>query len=348
MPVAMMAFVVLRDAAVRSAVHLAGWLPSANIPRQSLIIKTLTMSEYWKSTPKYWCKHCSVYVRDTKLERANHESTGKHQGAIKRSLRDLHRSADQEQREKDRAKREVERLNGVVSGSGSGSSSSSATGAKKYGGSSSSAPPPAPTGQLSQAERQRQLEQLAELGVNIPTELRKDMAMVGEWSVTSTRVIDDAESANKTEDTKDDGRAVGVKRERERTEEEKEQEEALNGLFKKRKRWGVGSRSMPEEEDKELEELLSGTIVKPKKETGTEVKDEVKEEDAPQVPAVKKEESQDGPALEAIQDVKDEAPPAVVKQEPGEGDALPAVSNEAPAVAAVVFKKRKPKNIRQK
>ena len=57
------------------------------------------MSEYWKSTPKYWCKHCSVYVRDTKLERTNHEATGRHQGAIKRSLRDLHRNAEQQERE---------------------------------------------------------------------------------------------------------------------------------------------------------------------------------------------------------------------------------------------------------
>ncbi|KAK4179116.1 hypothetical protein QBC36DRAFT_323229 [Triangularia setosa] len=303
------------------------------------------MSEYWKSTPKYWCKHCSVYVRDTKLERANHESTGKHQGAIKRSLRELHKSADQEQREKDRAKREVERLNGVVSSLGSGASSSSAAGAKKYG-SSSSVPPPAPSGPLSQAERQRQLEQLVELGVNIPTELRKDMAMVGEWSVTSTRVVDDGESANKTEDNKDDSRAVGVKRERERTEEEKEQEQALNGLFKRRKRWGVGSRSMPEEEDKELEELLSETVVKPKKEKDAEAKDEVKE-DAPEVPSVKKE-SHDGPHLGTIRDVKDEAPPAVVKQEPREGGALLASSSKEPAAAAVVFKKRNPKNIRQK
>ncbi|KAK0744443.1 hypothetical protein B0T21DRAFT_282034 [Apiosordaria backusii] len=309
------------------------------------------MSEYWKSTPKYWCKHCSVYVRDTKLERANHESTGKHQGAIKRSLRELHKSADQEQREKDRAKREVERLNGVVSGSGG---SSSATGTKKYGsgsGSSSSNAPPPPA-QLSQAERQRQLEQLAELGVNIPTELRKDMAMVGEWSVTSTRVIDDGESRDKTEDNKDESRAVGVKRERERTEEEKEQEEALNGLFKKRKRWGVGSRSMPEEEDKELEELLSGTIVRPKKEQDAEVKqeikEEVKEEDAPETPSVKQEENQEGPALDKIQDVQDEAPSTVIKQEPREGDPLPPASTEEPAAAGVVFKKRKPKNIRQK
>ena len=27
--------------------------------------------------PKYWCKHCKTYVRDTKLEKANHEATPK-------------------------------------------------------------------------------------------------------------------------------------------------------------------------------------------------------------------------------------------------------------------------------
>src|SRR5207237_1004994 len=139
---------------------------------------------YWKSTNKYWCKHCSVFVRDTKLERANHEATAKHQGAVKRALRDLHRSADQKEREKERAKREVDRLNGVVSGS----SSASRTGATKPSGGAYATAAAAP--QASQADRQKQLEQLAELGVNIPTELRSGMALAGEWTVTSTRVIE--------------------------------------------------------------------------------------------------------------------------------------------------------------
>ncbi|KAK4147353.1 uncharacterized protein C8A04DRAFT_34098 [Dichotomopilus funicola] len=157
------------------------------------------MSEYWKSTPKYWCKHCSIFVRDTGLERANHESTGKHQSAIKRSLRDLHRSADQKERDKERAKREVDRLNGVVSGSGSGSGSGiPAKSAPKPSGGAYGTPPQ----QISQLDRHRQLEQLAELGVAIPTEMRGEMAMAGEWTVTSTRVVEDSDKDMETTGTK--------------------------------------------------------------------------------------------------------------------------------------------------
>ncbi|KAK3291252.1 ankyrin repeat-containing domain protein [Chaetomium fimeti] len=195
------------------------------------------MSEYWKSTPRYWCKHCSVYVRDTGLERANHESTAKHQGAIKRSLRDLHRNADQKERDKERAKREVDRLNGVVSGSSVGASAASKSATKPSGGAYG-----APPQQASQTERQKQLEQLAELGVSIPTELRGDMAMVGEWTVTSTKIIEDG------------GRDADGK--------------------------GLDSKTMPAEEDAELDALLSGPLVKTKKEEGASPKIKMELEDS--------------------------------------------------------------------
>lgn len=59
--------------------------------------------------------------------------------------------------------------------------------------------------------------------MNILIELRKDMVMVGEWSVIFMRVVDDGDFGNKiVDDIKDEGRVVGVKRERERIEEEKE------------------------------------------------------------------------------------------------------------------------------
>ncbi|KAK3987979.1 WW domain-binding protein 4 [Cladorrhinum sp. PSN332] len=305
------------------------------------------MSEYWKSTPKYWCKHCSVYVRDTKLERTNHEATGKHQGAIKRSLRDLHRTAEQTEREKERAKREVDRLNGVVSSGPSSKTSSTRPGASTTA---------QQAGQVTQAERQRQLEQLADLGVAIPTELKKDMAMVGDWSVTSTRVIDDGEENSedrervKGEDGNLDlaGRAVGIKRARELTEEEKEREEALNGLFNqnKKRKWGVGSRTMPEGEDEELDALLSGELVVKKKE---EAEGEVaKKED--ETEEVKKKETEDGAAPDSVPEAKGELPPKVKKESGDEGEGglstIPAKGgSEAPAV---MFKKRKPKNARQK
>ena len=72
------------------------------------------MAEYWKSTPSYWCKFCSIYVRETPIERKNHEASAKHQNNIQRSLRDLHKNKEREDRDKQRAKDEVARLNGVL------------------------------------------------------------------------------------------------------------------------------------------------------------------------------------------------------------------------------------------
>ncbi|KAF6832330.1 u1 zinc finger [Colletotrichum musicola] len=286
------------------------------------------MSEYWKSTPKYWCKHCSTYVRDTKLERQNHEATGKHQGALKRFLRDLHRGHEQEERDKERARREVERLKGIAPSSSSSSFAAPA--------------PPAPSSSSStEAQRKRQMEQLAEMGVSIPTEFRGDMAMAGEWTVTNTKIIDeDAEKGKPVE-----AKAIGV-RKREQTEEEREEEEAVRGLFKKPRKWG-GARSMPEKEE-ELDKLLSRDVFL----RGVKKEEAVKAEED-----VVKKEQDDGATDEAAKDL------LVVKTEPTEDEAGivkfksepdAEVKKEAEAEAtgdaapAVVFKKRKAKNIRQK
>jgi hypothetical protein len=301
------------------------------------------MSEYWKSTPKYWCKHCSVFVRDTKLERANHEATAKHQGAVKRALRDLHRNADQKEREKERAKREVDRLNGVVSGSSTSASGASKPAAKPKGGVYG-----APPQQVSEAERQKQLEQLAELGVNIPTELRGTMAMAGEWTVTATRVIEDSGADNKELDS--ESRATGVKREREPTEEEKEQEEAIKGLFKRRK-WGVDSKTMPAEEDAELEALLSGPLVKTMKEEGeTQIKTEDGRGEAVQGDGAEPVKQEPLPPIKKEPDAEEPGLLATKESGPGSAPGGHGVEGSEAAVSgtAVMFKKRKPKNIRQK
>ena len=322
------------------------------------------MAEFWKSTPKYWCKHCGIFVRDTKLERTNHESTAKHQNSIKRSLRELHRGHEREEREKDRAKREIERLSGVVSGKPHASSSAQA---RRLGGASGA--PPANAQSLSQAERQRQLEQLAGLGVSIPTELRGDMAMAGEWSVTSTRTIKDQNADGDNEESGPlEARATGVrKRERDQTEEEKEEQNAVKDLFKRPRRWGRDTRSVPTENDDELDELLSGPLVRKEK-----VKDETKKEeetddqDAAKLVKLERAEGQDAikpepqaPAEEGTPPIKQDpddvgseaivpqvlAPDEAAKLAPGPGASTPAEAADPPAV---VFKKRKPKNVRQK
>ncbi|EFQ31431.1 U1 zinc finger [Colletotrichum graminicola] len=323
------------------------------------------MSEYWKSTPKYWCKHCSIYVRDTKLERQNHEATGKHQGALKRFLRDLHRGHEQEEREKERAKREVERLKGIAPGS----SASSFAGPPSYSRSGSGAASSAASSST-EAQRKQQMEQLAAMGVSIPTAFRGDMAMAGEWTVTATKVIDDDDALR---EKPVEAKAVGV-RKREQTEEEREEEEAVRGLFKKPRRWG-GTKTMPED-DADLDALLgSSTLLRPvKKEEEEEVTEEeqtsagtkdlditkegimgvpVKMEEGvgdaasgnePGAPSIKREPTEDGAGKGLNLPALDED--AVKKEDEGK-EAVAAGSMEA-AAPAVVFKKRKAKNIRQK
>ncbi|PTB65587.1 hypothetical protein BBK36DRAFT_1120259 [Trichoderma citrinoviride] len=283
------------------------------------------MSEYWKSTPKYWCKHCSVYVRDTKLERANHEATAKHQGALKRSLRDLHRNHEREEREKERARREIDRLNGVVSGSSSGSSAAPAKAA-------------APT----EAHLKSQREQLAALGVAIPTDFRPEMAMPGEWTVTKTTIIEERPEGDG--ETPIEARATGV-RKREETEEQKEEEEAVRGLFKRPRRWGRDSKTMPDDEDQDLDALLSAAV--PLKTEANGDKDAVKKEedaedsDSAKVKILKEEDLAIKSELDA--ELQNQEPPvhrdAVVKAEETE---------QPSGITPVVFKKRKPKGIRSK
>ncbi|KAL5889685.1 hypothetical protein ACKVWC_004914 [Pyricularia oryzae] len=290
------------------------------------------MAEYWKSTPRYWCKHCSMYVRDTKLERTNHEATGKHRGAVERALRDLHRGHEKQEREKERARREIERLNGVVTGG---------EGDNKYKSGRSAPPGRGPPQEASSSsgkeQRQAQLEQLAGMGVNIPDELRGQLAMAGEWTVTKTRVIDDGEGNESV--------ARGVrKRELEKTEEEKEEENAVNGLFKKPRRWGMDTRIAGGDDGGELDALLSGSsfVVKGEKE---------EDEEEAAKPPLKVEDTEKGPDLEGAPQqekpnvVKEEED--VVKKEPADEASAPHTAAEA-AAPAVVFKKRKPKNIRQK
>ncbi|TRX92382.1 hypothetical protein FHL15_006768 [Xylaria flabelliformis] len=285
------------------------------------------MSEYWKSTPKYWCKHCSTYVRDTKLERTNHDATAKHQSALKRFLRDLHRGHENEQREKDRAKREIDRLNGITTKPSASSSSSTAGTA---------------TATATAAQRQQQWEQLAEMGISIPTDLRRDMALVGEWTVTNTRVIDDApDSSTNDSDSKPtsaDAVAAGVrKRVKQEDEEDRDEEEAkVQNLFKKPRRWGRDTKMV--EQDTALDALLSAPLAKlPKKEEGEYAKPAIKE-DSP--PTIKKEEPEADGLLSGITDsaVDEQSTIPDIKEEHG----------KEPAEPVVVFKKRKPKNIRQK
>ncbi|POS75456.1 hypothetical protein DHEL01_v206148 [Diaporthe helianthi] len=314
------------------------------------------MAEYWKSTPRYWCKHCSVYVRDTKLERQNHEATAKHQGAVKRALRDLHRGHEREEREKERAKREIERLNGVVSSDGSASTPAAVAGpfSRTRPGAGAGVNSGA-GGPLSETERKRQAEQLASLGVSLPDEFRKDLAMAGDWQVTSTTVVTTETPADAS---KPGASARGVHK-RERTDDEIEEENAIKGLFKKPRRWGRDSRTAAGAggSSADLEALLGEGLVVKKQEVDTVKKEEgaastmanapAKQEEQER-PQVKEEPSEEGISA-STEFATNPSPKAkattALKTDDG---ANAADSPGAPDVPTVTFKKRKPKNIRQK
>lgn len=228
------------------------------------------MSEYWKSTPKYWCKFCSTYVRDTALEKKSHEATPKHQNNIQRSLRDIHKKTEREDREKQRAKDEVARLNGLVSGKQQANTSVASA-------SQSSAPKlksTAPTGPASVADRKRQMEQLAAMGVAIPEEYRRDMSIQGEWATVSETPVYSrpVKSTSDDEDEDEDTKAFGVRKRKLNDEEEQDLKLAP-------KAWGSRLKSYPgasvnAEED--LDALLSGATTK--KEVKSESSDLLKKE----------------------------------------------------------------------
>ncbi|KAF8455150.1 hypothetical protein BGX38DRAFT_1088859 [Terfezia claveryi] len=242
------------------------------------------MSEYWKSTPKYWCKHCKTFVVDTKFSRTQHDATGKHQGALNRFLRDLHRANEREIVTKAAAKKEVQRLNAVTSGKPvAGASSGAGAGTTTTTKWASSATRP-----VSEAEQKAQMKQLESLGVALPEEFRKEVALPGEW--TATEITTDTTT---TTTTSGGGRSGERSRQKEAIKEEiirkrKADEEArrweeMDEDERVMKKFKIETKTYPgdaygEGEDEELDALLGvgkGKIpVAVKKEDGKVIKRE--------------------------------------------------------------------------
>lgn len=319
------------------------------------------MAEYWKSTPKYWCKFCQVFVRDTKFEKQQHDATGKHQSAIQRSLRDLHRTREREDRDKQRAKDEVARLNGLTAGGGSGGASSSSAAATASSSSSKAKATKAEAPRQATAEeRKRQLKQLAELGVAVPDEFRGEMAMAGEWQTVAVKPLDG--SSEYRDANLGAGGAllnVGVRNKR-KAEDDEDEDEDVQALTKGEKKplrkpgWGNSFKTYPGakggDPGDDIEALLSGA-----KKVKMEAADPgVKKEEDPDEGVKKEEPEDDGIKKEKGDEepVKDDSvggepkladiPP--VKTEEGEGEK----EDSGAATGGVVFKKRKSKAMRQK
>ncbi|OJD15573.1 hypothetical protein AJ78_04163 [Emergomyces pasteurianus Ep9510] len=302
--------------------------------------------------PKYWCKHCKIYVRDTAFERTQHEATGKHQGSLRRFLRDIHRNNERDERENQKAKNEIERLKGVVSGTaktrdqqrppwkrglGAGTGAGLATGANSESSASLS---------VNAEQRKRQLAQLVEMGVAIPEEFRPELALAGDWKAIE-------ETAGEKHGSEADALAalnVGV---RKRKFEGQEEEEAA-GETVMRKGWGSTTREFPggKETEEDLDALLEKTaeLKRRRRETETpdikaEVKDEVTvKKEGPSVEdsddlQVKKEEEEDEPTI--VKGEEEEDGQGLSKLKPG-----PLTEASEDTAPAVVFKKRRPKHAR--
>ncbi|KAK4951112.1 hypothetical protein LTR28_006905, partial [Elasticomyces elasticus] len=213
-----------------------------------------------------------------------------------------------------RAKDEVARLNGLVAGKGgSAGAAAGATGKS----SAYSAPQ-----QLTAEERKRQLGQLAALGVVVPEDYRKEAAITGEWTVVSERPIYEApvkeEAVKEEPDTKPAALNVGV-----RKRKADDEDEAELGTAPTRRGWGATFKAYPgaADGDEDLDALLSVAVAKKKRNTDADVTSQDVD-----VPAIKKEESQDEAAI--LTDVVD-------------GSAPPVKTETSATAPPVVFKKRK-------
>ncbi|KAH0603876.1 uncharacterized protein H6S33_007535 [Morchella sextelata] len=305
------------------------------------------MSEYWKSTPKYYCKHCKTFVVDTPVSKKNHDASPKHQGALKRFLRDLHRTTEKEASAAASAKREVARLNALVSGPSPSSSSSAAAAGPTY--------KPVSTRAATEEERKRHLKELESLGVALPDEARRELAMVGDWETAEVGV-----GVGVARPEKGGGGAGGggmsekekLQGELKRKFEEEEKERRWNAMDED-ERAMRGFRIQMKTYPPKAGERVGGfkPMVfkgKGKAVAAGEVKREEGGGEAPEA-AVKKEDKEEA----------DEAPRIKKEETDVEGVDIKAETEEAPAAEVkkeepenvsdgIVFKKRKVKNIRKK
>jgi hypothetical protein len=197
-------------------------------------------------------------------------------------------------------------------------------------------------------ERKRQMKQLADMGVAVPDEFRREMGMASDWQTIKVTRIERPPADS--EDSKE-AVAFGV---RKRKFEDQEEEEAVLGTgdaatkeVKKNRNWGARMKTFPGSGKKggsqdDLDALLGGVLVRKnavKDEEGAVERGEVVVEDAgagvgegeEELPTLKKSDSAEEQAatqkLGSLPEIKTEAV----------AEGIPA---PAPGMG-IVFKKRK-------
>ncbi|KAJ5779507.1 hypothetical protein N7457_007227 [Penicillium paradoxum] len=295
------------------------------------------MAEYWKSAPRYWCKQCKIFIRDTPFEKTQHEASPKHQGSLKRFLRQIHKDNEQQQRDSQRAKSEVERLRQAIGG---GSSTDKDGGAKR-----TAAPAPKPTDRpATMEERKKQMAQLAEMGVAVPQEFRAEMALAGDWQTTSETLIEPKQGLEGPT------KSIGVRKRKHEGEGEEEDENVPEPVINRG--WGSRMRQYPGAQEEEgLDDLLASTKnIKKTKTFIPKIELDERETTIEQLtPTTKKEEGEQerGSSKPEPQETNETIE---VKAEETAQPSEPIVEEKPPsedATPGVVFKKRKPKTMRK-
>ena len=180
------------------------------------------------------------------------------------------------------------------------------------------------------------------MGIAVPDEFRADMAIAGDWKVVSQRPVEGP--------TADDPLSIGVRKRKFGGQEEEEEA----GEVVARRGWGSTLRRYPgldEGETPNLDALLSGVKSVKKEDTALDLQ----KEDSEMKSAILFKED-DG--LDTGMEQAGKATPAdstpVKKEESADpfesaNSLLPVVpAAENPTGGGVVFKKRKPKNAREK
>lgn len=191
--------------------------------------------------------------------------------------------------------------------------------------------------------REQQLAQLAEMGVAVPEEFRKEVAMAGEWQTLSETPLDEVtgERIKKEEgegDFKPEGLNVGV-RKRKFLEDLAEEEAEV-----RRNVWGSTTKSYPGpkggEQEEDLNTLLGKTkMVMPTAAAGKKSQNQARHDHLPPVAAA-----------------SEEQPPSIFKKEPSDSDETTPNTHHLESVHAnhaiikaegepppIMFKKRKSK-----
>jgi WW domain-binding protein 4 len=73
-------------------------------------VTSTTMSEYWVSKKKYFCKYCDIYIADDAPSRQQHENGLRHKGNVERFVRGIYKAGEKHKKDLEEEQREMRRV----------------------------------------------------------------------------------------------------------------------------------------------------------------------------------------------------------------------------------------------